>query len=149
MAAPRRIPSESILAKWANEEGLTHAQIVDRIERETGYRPSRSTISAALSRAGFTNRVRYDDVIPWKRISIDHNSHYALTMLRIAARLKHGLQVKPRDLSRFQAWKEQLDAADAVVTYVYDSPEGFYYVPRRHGVDLGLIREVSAADAAA
>lgn len=141
MPAQRRIPSESQLAKWV-KDGLSHNEICDRIEKETGYRPGRSTVSAALSRAGLTNRVRYDDVIPWKRISVDHNTHYALTMLRTAARIKHGLDVNPRDLSRFQAWKERLDEANAVVHYEYNSPEGFYYVPRRKGVDKGLIREL-------
>lgn len=129
MAAPRFVPSDSILRRYV-ERGMTHQQIADKVSKDTGVPVARSTISAALSRAGLTNRVRYSDVIPWSPIKAEHNHHYALVMLRVHARLEAGLKVPDDQVARYQAWRDRLEENDAVVAYVADSPEGFYYVPR-------------------
>lgn len=143
MPAQRKMPSDSTLEKWL-EEGLSHKQIQKRIEETTGERVALSTVSGHLSRVGLANRVRYDEFIPWGRISLDHNHAYQLTMLRIGARLKKGLPVRPLDKNRFTDWADQLKDRGVVVHYEYDSPDGFYYVPARKGVDIGLVREPSA-----
>lgn len=140
MAAPRYLPSDSTLAKW-RDEGLTHAQIADRVYAETGYRVSRSTVSAALSRAGLTSRVRYSDWLPWKRIATEHNGHYAAQMLRAGARIEAGEETSEALRSRYQNWKTRMDAEDACVHYDPDTVDGFYYVRRRPGID-GLVRKI-------
>lgn len=132
MGAPRKVPSDVILAKW-REEGLTLNEIVDRIERQEGVRVARSTVASALSRAGLTDRVRYDRVIPWTPIKVEHNAHYALTMLRLLARRRSGFDLTEDQASRLDSWLVKLKDDKAVVTYVYDSPDGFYYVPREPG----------------
>lgn len=139
MAAPRYLPSDSILQRMV-ERGMTHAQIAEQVSRETGVRISRSTVSAALSRAGLTNRVRYSDTIPWSPIKTEHNHHYALTQLRVKARLDAGQPVADEVRARYESWEQRLRDNDAVVAYVYDSPDGFYYVPRRPEDGDGLIR---------
>lgn len=118
---------------------MTQEQMRDKIEEETGIRPGKSTISAALSRAGLTHRIRYDDFIPWKRISVDHNSNYIITQLRTGARLKRGLPVKPGDRHRYEKWVENLEEVGAVVHYDITTPEGWFYVPRLPGEE-GLVR---------
>lgn len=138
MANKRVLPSDSILEKWL-DDGLSLEDIRQRVLEQTGYLPGKSTVSAALSRAGLTSRVRYDDVIPWKRISVDHNQHYILHQLRMAARMKRGLPVSEGDQRRFKHWKSQLDEANAIVCYDIDSVEGFYYDTRRPG-ERGLAR---------
>lgn len=140
MPKPRKLPSESILRKWVEVEGLSHGEIVDRIREETGQEVSRSSVSAALSRAGFTHRVRYDDEIPWPRISVDHNTAFPLFMLRTQARINRGLPVKPRDAERLEEWKKELTEKKLVVHYEPRSPQGFFYVEARPGVDTGLVR---------
>jgi hypothetical protein len=130
MGAPRVIPSDSILQNMV-ERGMTHQEIADEVSRESGRRVGRSTISAALSRAGLTDRVRYDSVIPWPRIKIEHNHHYALSMLRLKARIDAGQPVTEENLKRFESWERKLRDNDAVVVYRADSPDGFYYCPRR------------------
>lgn len=139
MPAKRKMPSDSVLERWV-EEGLDHHQIQDRIKRETGEDVALSSVSGHLSRIGLTNRVRYDDYIPWGRISVDHNHAYQLTMLRIGARIEAGKDVRPMDRNRFENWAAQLKESGAVVHYEYDSPEGFYYVKARPGKDTGLVR---------
>lgn len=140
MAPPRYLPSDSTLAKWV-EEGLTARQIAERVERETGYRVARSTVAAALSRAGLTNQVRWSDFIPWSPVRADHANRYPAVMLRYAARRQNGLEISPDANKRLDAWIAKLKENNAVVTYSYESDEGFYYVPARPGIDTGLIRD--------
>jgi hypothetical protein len=44
-------------------------------------------------------------------------------------------------MSRLEPWLEKLRQAGAVVHYEADTKQGFFYVPRRPGIDLDLIRE--------
>lgn len=140
MGAPRLLPSDSTLEKW-QEEGLTHQEMADRVLDWTGVSVSRSSVSAALHRAGLTNRVRYSEVIPWSPIRSDHNHAYALSMLRILARKELGKPVTEDQHDRFESWSKRLDEDNACVAYVYNSDAGFIYVPRRPGID-GLVRKV-------
>ena len=138
MPARRILPSDSTLAKW-RQEGLTYKQMAERVEEQTGEKVPPATIGAALSRAGLTERVRYDDVIPWPKIKTEHNHHYALYCLRLAARRKHGLEMTDEQKARLDSWLARLKEERAIVVYRYDSPDGFYYVPRRKG-EKGLVR---------
>jgi len=139
MGAPRFVPSDSILAKW-KAEGLSVNEMVARIKEQEGIEVSAGTVYSALSRAGLTEQIRYDDYIPWSPIRTDHVGHYALVMLRLAARRDAGQQLPEYRLRKLQAWEDRLRQDDAVVAYVYDSPDGFYYVPRRPNIDAGLVR---------
>lgn len=139
MPAKRKLPSDSILARWV-EEGLDHKQMQQRIKEQFGEEVALSSVSGALSRAGLTNRVRYDDFIPWGRIALEHNHAYQLTMLRCAARMDKGLPVRDGDKRRFETWRDELKSKGVVVHYDYDSEQGWFYVPARPGVDTGLIR---------
>ena len=145
MPAKRKLPSESILAGWV-EAGLTHQEIVDRIREEYHEEVSRSSVSGALSRAGFTQPRRYEEEIPWSPIAVEHNAAYQLTMLRTGARIRAGKPVGPKARERFDRWVEELKAKGLVVHYVYDSPQGFFYVKARPGVDTGLVRIPDADD---
>lgn len=143
MAGKRKMPSDSILEKWV-EEGLDHEQIQQRIRDEFHEEVALSTVSGHLSRIGLTNRIKYDDFVPWPRISIDHNHAYQLSQLRTAARLSRGLPVRGVDRSRYERWAEELKQRGLVVHYEYNSPDGFYYVAARPGIDDGLIRKPDA-----
>lgn len=138
MAPPRYLPSDSKL-KQLNRT-MTHQQIADWVYRETGHKVARSTVSAALSRMGETDRVRYDDVIPW-RVRVAHTNHYALMMLRYYARRKHELEITTDQSERLDSWLAKLKDMNAVVAYVPDSEDGFYYVPRLPEDKRGIIRQ--------
>ena len=138
MAAPRFVPSDSTLAKW-RDEGLTAQQIVARIKEREGVEVAVGTVYAALSRAGLSDRIRYQDYIPW-RVRSDHANAFPLIMLRLAARRSAGQVLPAEREAKLDRWIARLEQEDAVVAYVKDSPDGFYYVPRRHGIDTGLIR---------
>jgi len=138
MAAPRYLPSDAKLSELART--MTHAQIAEYVYKTTGVKVGRSTVSAALSRAGLTNRIRYSDALPWDRIKIEHNGHYAAQMLRAGARIESGQKVSDDLSDRYESWKARLDAEDAVVHYDPNAGEGFFYVKRRKGIDKGMIR---------
>jgi len=140
MAAPRLLPSDSTLAKW-RAQGMTLKQIAEKIKSETGVSVSPSSVGAALSRAGLTNRVRYDEHIPWNPIKTEHNKEYPLVMLRLLARREGGLALTEDQDARLDAWLDRMDEQDAVVLYKYDSDEqGFYYVKRKPSDGDGYIR---------
>jgi len=134
MAAPRYLPSDKDLAKFVRQ-GMTHQEIADHIEKQTGHRVARASVSSALSRAGLTNRVRYEETIPWERIKIQHNHHYALQMLRLLARRNAGETLSEDKENRLNSWIEKLQQANAVTVYLPDSDDGFYYVKRKSGDD--------------
>jgi len=142
MSARRKLPSESIMAGWV-ESGMTHEEIAQRVSDEIGEPVSRASVSGALSRAGYTNRLRYDKYIPWSPIAIRHNSAYQLTMLRIGARMNDSHEdrgtVTAGERRRFLKWSQELKDKGLVVHYEYSSPEGFFYVPAR-SQDDGLVR---------
>lgn len=138
MAPPRYIPSDSILKKWL-DEGLSHQDIVDRILEQDGVRVSKSSVAAAISRAGLSHRIRHDDYIPWSPIRADHATSYVLTMLRSAARRAHGETLPPELEARLDSWIKRLEENSVVVHYDADTAEGFLFVPRRP-CDKGLIR---------
>lgn len=138
MSAPRYLPSDAKLAEMAKT--MTHQQIADAVYAQTGVKVNRSTVSAALSRAGLTNRVRYTEALPWPRIRVEHNGHYAAQMLRAGARIQAGQKVSDDLRARYESWVERLKAEDAVIHYDPDTPDGFYAVKRRKGIDKGQIR---------
>lgn len=139
MAAPRLLPSDSTLAKW-RAQGMTLKEIVARIKDESGVTVSVSSVGAALSRAGLTQRIRYDDHIPWNPIKVEHNKAYPLVMLRLLARRENGLALTDDQEARLDAWLDRMDEEDAVVLYKYDSEDGFYYVKRKPSDGDGYIR---------
>lgn len=110
------------------EEGLTYKQIAAWVEQHTGEKVSPASVGAALSRAGKTRGIpRYEQHLPWV-VRQEHATHYAARMLRLLGRRDQGLPVGEDWEKRLDAWLDQLRGEHAVVTYVPDSVDGFYYV---------------------
>lgn len=110
------------------DKGLTHEKIAEILTRQTGYPIKRSSVSAALSRAGEASAAkRYVEEIPW-RVRQEHLTHYAARMLRLLGRRRAGINNSAETDKRLDAWLRQLAEAEAVVTYVEDTPEGFFYI---------------------
>ena len=126
MAAPRLLPPTSDLARMV-ETGMTHQQIADRINEETGQRVSRSTVSVALSRAGLAkDAMRYKRELPW-RVKAEHLTQYPARMLRLLGRRNAGTELTDEEAERLEAWLEGLQEKGLVVAYVPDV-DGFIYV---------------------
>lgn len=111
------------------DRGMTHQQIAEEVSRKTGYPVSRSSVSAALFRAGEASHAkRYPDELPWT-IKEQHQTHYAARMLRLLGRRRKDIANSAESDARLDSWLAQLDKAGAVVVYVPDTEDGFFYVP--------------------
>lgn len=125
---PARILPPTSRLRALTAQGFTHQQIADQITRETGYPVSRSTVSAALHRAGAASPAKkYPNEIPWT-VREAHQTHYAARMLRLLGRRNQGIANSAESDSRLDTWLRQLKEAEAVVVYVPDTEDGFFYV---------------------
>lgn len=110
------------------DRGMTHQQIATEVSRRTGYPVSRSSVSAALFRAGEASVAkRYPEELPWT-IKEEHQTHYAARMLRLLGRRRQNISNSAESDQRLDSWLRQLTQAGAVVIYVPDTEEGFFYV---------------------
>lgn len=126
MAAPRLLPPTSELASMV-EAGLTHQEIAERVEAKTGMKVSRSTVSAALSRAGLSSSGnRYKKELPW-RVKAEHLTQYPARMLRLLGRRNAKAHMSEEESERLDAWLDSLTEKNLVVAYAPDV-EGFIYV---------------------
>lgn len=125
MAAPRILPPTAELQKMV-DKGMTHAQIAQKLSEKTGHKIARSTVSAALSRAGSSDQgTRYSDEIPW-RVKGEHLTQYPVRMLRLLGRRNKKIELKDDEAQRLDSWLANLSQQNLVVAY---SPEkGFLYV---------------------
>lgn len=121
------------------EQGLTHEQIAEILSRESGRPVSRSTVSAALHRAGESKPAKkYEEEIPWM-VRQEHQTHYAARMLRLLGRRRAGVTNSAEADQRLDSWLRSLSEEGAVVVYVEDTPEGFHYIkgkPDKIGIPI-------------
>lgn len=139
MAAPRLLPPTTELRKLV-KKGMTHQEIAEYLAETKNIRISRSAISAALSRAGLTEREghRYSNEIPW-RVKSRHLTQYPVRMLRLLGRHNSGILLSSEEAERLDAWLATLDENRAVVAYCPDGP-GFLYVEadEKHDGENGI-----------
>jgi hypothetical protein len=62
-------------------------------------------------------------------------------MLRTQARLDAGLEVGPSLRGQVESWRQGLDEEGAVIHYDPATPEGFWRVDRREGIDTWWVRD--------
>lgn len=126
MPAPKRLPPNSELERLVRE-GYTHQQIVDWWLAKSGEQVSRSSVSAALSRAGLTaQQHRFKDELPW-RVKAEHIKQYPARMLRLLGRQRAGVELTEDEQARLDGWLEALEDKQIVVAYAPDG-DGFIYV---------------------
>lgn len=138
MAARRKLPSVAELKKMV-EKGMTHQAIADKISVDIGEPVSRVAISVELSRNGLTDRVRYDELIPW-RVRKEHQKAYDLWMLRTLARQRRGKELTEDTARRLSNWLKNLDERGIVIHYDPSNPAGFLWVTRKPE-DTDVIRQ--------
>ena len=59
-------------------------------------------------------------------------------ILRMWARRRHGKSLTPRDMQRVESWLAKLEEQNAVIVYVPDTEEGFFWVSRDTTENLRL-----------
>ena len=130
MAAPRKVPDKTTLARW-KRQGLSQQEMAERIRETTGVEISRATIAGAMVRYGLADeKPRYSIEIPW-RVKMEHISAYPARMLRLLGKRDSGVELNPQEERKLNSWLAQLDRENAVVAYDPDSAQGFFYIERQ------------------
>lgn len=107
---------------------------------------SQSAVSQAITRGMIkvqTNRTD-DRAMPWKPIMPEHRHTYLARMLRVAHRRARGMKSAAVMEAQLDTMLKTMTRDGWVVDY--DPEQGFIKVPRRLGVDEGLIREPGLDD---
>lgn len=123
------------------ESGKTDTEIRNILESEDGIKVTRQAISAWRARRNVGSPPAEQLAsIPWK-LRPEHLMSEPARAIRYRARLDAGLHVPPEDLARVQRVEQRLAEVGGVLTYDRNTPSGWAIVPRRQGVDKGIIRE--------
>ena len=116
------------------------AWMVEEYQRKYGIETRPSMFGNFRRRRGLERRLtRNDDLLPWA-LDEKHRWTYPAMMLRAEARRRDGKELRKEDETRLDAWLRRLEEEDTVVHYDMATEEGFWYVPRRPGVDTDIIR---------
>lgn len=124
-------PDKSWLRRHA-QAGLTQQQMVEAWEKESDIRVSRSAIAMAMRRHGVDAskpRPRYEDMLPWHVLD-EHKYNSQARLLRLEGRRRQGRKLTQRELQWLTTWRQELEAAHAVVMYDPSTEEGFHWVER-------------------
>lgn len=146
MPAPT-LPRQEVL-QWLRD-GYTQMEIVDMLAAR-GIHTKQGSISTLKKRharpedeAVMRTRTRAE-ALPWK-VRPEHKQLYAAKMLRAFSRRVRGEDMTQDQEQRLDRWLLGLKLDDAVIHYDPDTEEGFWRVPRRHGVDTGPYRDPNIA----
>ena len=134
-----KIQNEQEIIRWF-EEGRTYAWMVEEYRRKYNIETVVSMFGNFRRRRGLQRRQTRDyDLIPWA-IEEQHRWAYPIIMLRAEARRREGKELREVDRTRLDAWLRRLQEDNVVVHYDPETDEGFWYVPRREGVDTDIVR---------
>lgn len=109
-----------------------------------------SITQAAVSLAISTGRIKGVDTnrntggVPWL-LKSEHRHRHAARMLRTQSRLDDGME-GPTLLGQVNTWRKGLEMEDTVIHYDPDTEEGFWRVPRCHGIDEWWFRDPTKDD---
>lgn len=135
-----KIVNEQEVIKWF-DEGRTYAWMQEQYQEKYGIETRLSMWGNFRRRHGLARRIaRNDDLIPWE-VKPEHRWDYPIMTLRKEARQREGLELSEEDQRALVAWKAGMERDGSVLHYDPDTEQGWFYVPRREGVDLDLIRE--------
>lgn len=140
MPAPK-IQDRAEVIRWI-EDGKTYDWMSQRYLEKYNIETHPTMFANFRRRNGIKRRiVRDEKLIPWEVNNPEHRHRYAIVMLRTEARRRAGEQLTPSDAERLDRWLETRRDTDTVVHYDPDTTKGFWYMPRRAGIDKDLIRE--------
>lgn len=120
-------------------EGRTDGQIVKHLQTHENIYVTRQAISAWRKRRGADMRPLSPKAVPWN-LREEHRQTEPAKVIRWHARVERGEELSPADQVRYDRALEHLRAHDLVFHYEPDTEQGWFLVPRRPGVDTGIVR---------
>ncbi|HLN78767.1 MAG TPA: hypothetical protein VK204_17110 [Nocardioidaceae bacterium] len=123
--------------------GKTQREVADH------FGVTQAAVSANIKRGNI--KIEYPNQtegrsVPWHPILPEHRDRYLIRMLRANHRREQGLANAPVLEAMLDKFLVAAEEQDFVVTYDPDTEEGFFRVPRRVGIDEGLIRNPDLDD---
>lgn len=135
-----KIQNENEVMRWFRQ-GRTYAWMVEEYRRKYNIETTISMWGNFRRRHGLERRVAWDDqLIPWV-VKLEHRYDYPILMLRKEARRRAGLPLPEGQDKEVDAWLRGMEENGTVLHYDGDTEAGWFYVPRREGVDEDIIRE--------
>lgn len=130
MGRPRQAPDREWLQK-AYEKGWTYPQMVRMWKRESGHVVTVGAMRSAASRAKVAGvrTPRYRDYLPWT-MRVEHQNNREPRCLRLAKRRASDQPLTDTDLGVLNLFLSELEARHAVIAYVRDTEQGWWWVDR-------------------
>ena len=102
---------------------------------------TQAAISMAISRGRIKHETGVRRLLPWKNVKQEHLRLNVPRQLRAAMHLVAGDTQPPIVESQARRFIDELNRMDAVIHYDPDVAPYWFRVPRRPGIDNGLVRE--------
>lgn len=138
---PGKILPDKVLEALMRE-GKTDGQIVKYLAEHHAITVTRQAISAWRRRRGDDMRPLPPKAMPW-RLREEHRQTEPAKVIRWHARLERGEKLGPEDQARHDKALAVLAERNAVFHYDASTPQGWFLVERRPGVDTGIVRDPS------
>lgn len=120
-------------------EGKTDGEIVAYLREHENISVTRQAISAWRRRRGERKRQMAPRAIPWN-LRPEHIMSEPARVVRWHARVERGDRLSHDERARYEKALNFLRERDLVFHYDPDTPEGWCLVPRRPGIDTGVVR---------
>ena len=138
-----KVLPDSLLLRLMRE-GKTDGQIVRYLAEHEDITVTRQAISAWRKRRGDDMRPQAPKALPWT-LRPEHRQLEPARVIRWHARVERGEELDPADRVRYDRAMKRLQDDRVVIHYDPDTPQGWFVLPRREGIDLGIIREPDVA----
>lgn len=135
----KKIP-DLLVERLYEEEGLTATEIVEYLRVHMGIEVSREALAMWRKRRGLDRKPASPKRIPWK-LRPEHTSTVEAQAIRSHSRREDGLVVDDERTRILKRMEERLYPRGLVIHYDPATEQGWWYVPARPGIDLGLVRE--------
>lgn len=134
---PGRQKLDYPIAEQMLRAGATQQEVAEKFD------VSQSAVSLAIRRGNIKHDTGFERLLPW-HMRAEHVNLSIPRGLRLAMRVQRGdTEEMPEYLRREgEGFIRTLEELDAVIHYDPDTPPYWFRVPRRTGVDNGLIREL-------
>lgn len=118
-------------------------------EVATHFGVTQAAVSANIKRGNI--KIEYPNQtegrsVPWHPIRPEHRDRYLIRMLRANHRREQGLSNAAVLEAMLDKFLKAAEEQDFVVHYDPDTEEGFFRMPRRIGIDTGLVRNPDLDD---
>lgn len=126
-----------------HREGKSDSQILAYLAEHENVHVTKQAISNWRKRRGIEKATFAKSSFPWT-LRPEHRSLEPAKVIRWHARVQRGEPLTPSDRARYERALAHMRAGDLVIHYDPSTERGWMLVPRRKGVDKGIVREPDA-----